>query len=84
MTGARSAISAKAMTTENPSNPSRLWWRLDHEFRRNRWNPRANLCMVEAAECSRTSDADTRIEHSVQNVRDDVTEYHEDRYEEKN
>ena len=82
MTDARTAVSAKAITMMNPSSPSRLWRRLDHELRRNRLNPRANLCTVEAAEGARTSDADTRIEHSVQNVRDDVTEDHEDRNEE--
>src|SRR3989449_7333139 len=83
MTGAKRAMNAKMRTMERPAKPKRLWRNTAQIERKKRRTWRQTHSGPNWIPGDWTSDPDTRIEHSVQDVSDDVCENDEDGQDEE-
>src|SRR2546426_8072841 len=84
MTEAKRAMTGKMRTMERPAKPKRLWRNTAQIERKKRRTWRQTHSGPNWIPGDWTSDPDTRIEHSVQDVSDDVCENDEDGQDEQN
>src|SRR5713226_404001 len=72
--GAKIAMTAKTRTTAKPAIPRRLWRKLSQERLNKKRSCFRITEPVSLATGASTSETDTRIEHPVQDVGDDVAQ----------